>query len=229
MPAKNAIKVYTENGYYHLYNRGVEKRSIFLDEQDYKVFLHFLKRYLTQPPDSPDQVRPGWRSDLYDKLTLIAYCLMPNHFHLMVKQSIKEAIAEFMRALSNSYIRYFNEKYERVGSLFQGRYKGVLVESEPYFLHLTRYIHLNPLELDSFGEVRPGDRSDLREKLGDYSFSSYAEYLGKRRTSWIHPEEILGFFKTAQKTSLKDCLSYQSFVEKYQEDPQLILGEFSID
>lgn len=229
MPAKNAIKVYTENGYYHLYNRGVEKRSIFLDEQDYKVFLHFLKRYLTQPPDSPDQVRPGWRSDLYDKLILIAYCLMPNHFHLMVKQSTKEAIAEFMRALSNSYIRYFNEKYERVGSLFQGRYKGVLVESEPYLLHLTRYIHLNPLELDSSGEVRPGDRSDLKGELGDYSFSSYGEYLKKRKAGWIHPEEILAFFKTAQRTSLKDFLSYQSFVEDYKEDSREILGALTID
>jgi putative transposase len=229
MPAKNAIKVYAENGYYHLYNRGVEKRNIFLDEQDYKVFLHFLKRYLTQPPESPGQVKPGWRSDLYDKLILIAYCLMPNHFHLMVKQLTKEAIVEFMRALSNSYIRYFNEKYKRVGSLFQGRYKGVLVKNESYLLHLTRYIHLNPLELDSSSEgeeVRPGDRSDL---LRNYPFSSYKEYLGKQKTNWIHPEEILAFFKTAQRTSLQDCLSYQSFVEDYKEDSKKILGEIAIE
>lgn len=222
MPAKNAIKVYVENGFYHIYNRGVEKRDIFLDEQDYKVFLHFLKRYLTPPPESPDRIQPGWKFDLFDKINLIAYCLMPNHFHLMIKQFTKEAMAEFMRALSNSYIRYFNEKYERIGVLFQGRYKAVLVETEPYLLHLTRYIHLNPTELE---EVRPGGRSDL---VG-YPYSSYGEYLGKRKTSWVHPEEILTFFKTAQKTSLKDLLSYQSFVEDYKEDPKEILGSLAID
>ncbi len=223
MPARNIIKVYLEDAFYHLYNRGVENRNIFQDKQDYKVFLHYLKRYLTEPPDSPDEVRPRWRSDLYEKLHLIAYCLMPNHFHLMIKQFSKEAITEFMRALSNSYVRYFNEKYERVGPLFQGSYKAVLVETEPYLLHLTRYIHLNPGDLD---EVRPGSRSDLVRK---YPYSSYGDYLGKRKTSWVHPEGILSFFKTAQKTTLKDLLSYQSFVEDYKEDPREVLDSLSID
>lgn len=225
MTAKNAIKIYLENSYYHIYNRGIEKRAIFSDEQDYKVFLHFLKRYLTQPTESPDQVRPAWRSDLFDKITLTAYCLMPNHFHLMVKQTTKEAIKEFMQALSNSYVRYFNEKYKRIGPLFQGRYKGVLIETEPYFLHLTRYIHLNPMDLENPGQVRPATRSDLFE----YPYSSYGDYLGKRKINWIHPEEILAFFKTAQNTSLQDILSYQSFIENYKEDPKEILGALTID
>lgn len=226
MTAKNAIKIYVENAYYHIYNRGVESRNIFADTQDHKVFLHFLKRYLTEPQKLPDQVRPGWRADLFDKISLIAYCLMPNHFHLMVKQSVKEGIIEFMRALSNSYVRYFNEKYKRVGPLFQGRYKAVLVETEPYLLHLTRYIHLNPLDL---GEVRPDSRSDLSRKLDEYSYSSYGEYLGKRKTGWIHPEEILSFFRSAQKTNLKDILSYQSFVEDHEKDSKEILGSLTID
>lgn len=222
MPGKNAIKIYLENSYYHIYNRGVGKQDIFLDEQDYKVFLHYLKRYLTQPPESPDQIRTRWRSDLYDKIHLIAYCFIPNHFHLMVKQFVKEAITDFMRALSNSYVGYFNKKYKRTGPLFQGRYKATLVETEPYLLHLTRYIHLNPIEL---GEVRPGTGSDLVS----YPYSSYGDYLSKRRTGWVHPEEILNFFKTAQRTSLKDVLSYQSFVENYKEDPKEILEEIAID
>lgn len=227
MPAKNAIKVYKENSYYHAYNRGIESRNIFLDKQDYKVFLHLLKRYLTQPPQSPDRVRPGWRSDLFDKIKLIAYCLMPNHFHLMVKQSTERAITEFMQALSNSYVRYFNEKYERTGPLFQGRYRAVLVEDEPYLLHLTRYIHLNPSELEELEleEVRPASRSDL---VG-YPYSSHGDFLGKRKTSWVHPEEILAFFKTAQRTKLTDFLSYQSFIEDFKEDPKEILGPLTID
>lgn len=111
---------------------------------------------------------------------------MPNHFHLMVKQTEKETITSFMRALGDSYTQYFNKKYQRVGPLFQGVYKAVLVKKEPYLLHLSRYIHLNP-------------------------HSSYGEYLGIRQTKWIRPEEILAFFKTTQRTNLKDLLSYQSF------------------
>lgn len=226
MPAKNTVKIYTENSFYHLYNRGVEERDIFLDEQDYKVFLHFLKRYLTKPPESPDRIQPVWKFDLFDKLQLIAYCLMPNHFHLLIKQVTKQAITDFMRALANSYVRYFNEKYKRVGTLFEGIYKGVLVENETYLLHLTRYIHINPMEVM---EVQPGDRLHLKEILINYPYSSYGEYLGKRQTTWIHPEEILAFFKTAQRTNLKDFLSYQSFVEDYKEDPKEILKKLAID
>lgn len=221
MPAKNSIKVYVENGYYHIYNRGVEKRTIFMDHQDYIVFLSFLKRYLTQPPanpNEPNEVRPHWRSDLYEKIQLIAYCLMPNHFHLMVKQSAKETIIDFMQALINSYVSYFNKRYERTGPLFQGRYKAVLVDTEPYLLHLTRYIHLNPYELGFTG-------SDLVE----YKYSSYGEFLGKRQTQWIHPDEILRFFKTAQKNHLRDLLSYQSFVEDYKEDSKELLGSLALD
>jgi len=225
VPAKNIIKTYQRNGYYHLYNRGVENRNIFLDKQDYKAFLYFLKRYLTKPPDKPGEVEPHWRSDLHEKLKLIAYCLMPNHFHFLVKQFTSRAITEFMRSLSNSYVRYFNNKHERVGPLFQGRYKAVLIDNESYLLHLSRYIHQNPLDLE---EVGPPDRSDL-VGLAGYSYSSYGDYLKKRKTKWVHPEEILFFFKNARKTHLKDMLSYQSFVENFKKDPKKNIGDLSID
>ena len=189
-----------------------------MDHQDYVVFLSFLKRYLTKPLKNLNEVGPHYRTDLYEKINLIAYCLMPNHFHLMIKQSSKNDITDFMRALMDSYVRYFNKRYKRTGGLFQGRYKAVLVSDEPYLLHLTRYIHLNPSELGFM-------RSDLIE----YRYSSYKEFMGKRQTIWVHPEEILQFFKTAQKTSLKDILSYESFVENYKEDSKEILDSLAID
>ncbi len=223
MPARNAVKIYTENGFYHIYNRGVEKRDIFLDNQDYKVFLYFLKRYLTNPLAPSKLFKPNWKFNLFDKLNLVAYCLMPNHFHLLLKQFTKEAITEFMRALSNSYVRYFNQKYKRVGPLFQGKYKGVLVESEPQLLHLTRYIHLNPLEL------QPQTKLNLGKILKNYPYSSYKEYLGQRKTEWIHPEEILDFFKTAQKNEVYNLFSYRGFVENHNEDSKEILDTLSID
>ncbi|MBL7158907.1 transposase [Candidatus Microgenomates bacterium] len=226
MPVKNVVKIYIENGFYHVYNRGVEKRDIFMEKGDYKVFLHFLKRYLTKPPFDPNKITPIFRTNLFDKIQLNAYCLMPNHFHLMIKQSTKEAMTVFIKALTNSYVHYFNKKCRRRGPLFEGNYKAVLIETEPQLLHLTRYIHLNPKE------VQPIDRSNLSTgptSVRKYSYSSYQEYLGLRKTSWIHPEEILGFFKTAQKTSLQDILSYQSFVEDFKGDSKKTLGSLTLE
>lgn len=223
-----------ENGYYHIYNRGVDKRDIFIDEKDYVVFLGLLKRYLTPFQPRADfqahtensfrafEVRPGYRSDLYDKITLVCYCLMPNHLHLMVKQTTKKAITDFMRALMNSYVFYFNKRYERTGTLFEGRFKGVLVETEPYLLHLTRYIHLNPLDLVLENE-------DQIKYVREYPYSSYQNYLGMRRAEWVQPHEILSFFKSAQRMGLRDVLSYQSFVEDYRDDSREILSEVALD
>lgn len=217
MPAKNSIKQYLEGGFYHIYNRGVEKRDIFIDEFDYKMFLSYLKNYLSAP--YPKQVRPVRASDIHEQIKLICFCLMPNHFHLLVKQSSQFGIVSFMRRLSNAYTKYFNERYERVGHLFQGKYKATLIQEDPYLLHLSRYIHLNSVELlDEY-------RSDL--KL--YPYSSYGDYLGMRNTQWVHPEEILSFFKTAQKTNLKDILSYQSFVENYSVNSAQFLGGFTLE
>jgi len=143
---------------------------------------------------------------------------MPNHFHLMIKQTTKEAIIDIMRALSNSYVIYFNKKYERTGPLFSGKYKAVLVEGESYLLHLTRYIHLNPIDLGY-----------TRSDLVSYPYSSYANYLGKKNAEWLNPEEIISFFRSAQKKNLRDMLSYQSFVEDYLEDSKKILLELTID
>lgn len=221
MPSRNIIKIYLEQGYYHLYNRGVEKRTIFQDKQDYTVFLYYLKRYLTKPPERINEIKPRFKDDLFDKIQLISYCLMPNHFHLLVKQIGQRTIVDFMRVLINSYTQYFNKKYERVGALFQGTYKGALIDEESYLLHLTRYIHLNPLEILN--------SSKTKTDLADYSYSSYGEYLGQRNTLWIHPAEILAFFKETQKTFLKNFLSYRSFVEDYKEDSSLLLGSLAID
>lgn len=212
MPAKNTVKQFIENGYYHIYNRGVEKRNIFLDKQDYAVFLNYLKKYL-DPILGSD---PLWRrKSLTQETELLVFCLMPNHFHLLVKQKTINGMTKLMRAICTNYVMYFNTKYERVGGLFQGKYKAVLILDDIYLLHLSRYIHLNPY----IGS----------DPLSNYPYSSYNHYLGKRNSAWIKPGEILAFFKTAQKMSLRDCLSYQSFVEDYKNDPEEVLGEFTLE
>lgn len=206
MPAKNSVKFYIENGYYHIYNRGVEKRHIFLDTQDYQVFVHYLQKYL-------DPLLGSDPKSLSKEVDLLAFCLMPNHFHLLVKQSSLDGITKLVRVVTTCYVMYFNKKYSRVGTLFQGKYKAALIYNDIYLLHLTRYIHLNP-------------GSDPKS----YTFSSYLCYLGESQFSWIKPEEILNYFKTARKLNLKDYLSYQSFVEDYLKiDSNELLGNLTLE
>lgn len=233
MPQKNSVKIYIENGYYHTYNRGVEKRKIFLDKQDYVVFLHFLKQYLSPPPPKDNLLNPPGLhpvrlrpiQTIHDQIDLLAYCLMPNHFHLLLKQKSADGMTKLIRRVSTSFSMYFNKKYKRVGTLFQGIYKAVSVDKEEYLLHLSRYIHLNPV----IDRVAPYPRLATYTKPVDYPFSSYQNYLGKIKMQWIKPEEILSFFKTAQKTHFKDILSYQSFVEDYLEDSAEILGNLTLE
>lgn len=213
MPARNSRKQYLENSYYHLYNRGVEKRTIFLDLQDYAVFLSYLKDYLLPKDEKAllekftDSTTSAKEKDKILKLlhlnnfaqeiTLLAYCLMPNHFHFFLKQKSAKSIDTFMNSLGTRYTMYFNRKYKRVGSLYQGVYRAVQILSEEQFLYLTKYIHKQALLLSNTnGREQP---------------SSYMEYLGKRHTPWIKPDEVLSYFS---KTNLK--LSYQSFVEELE-------------
>ncbi|KKU28143.1 MAG: hypothetical protein UX80_C0035G0010 [Candidatus Amesbacteria bacterium GW2011_GWA2_47_11b] len=205
MPAKNSRKQYLVNGYYHLYNRGVEKRVVFLDEQDYSVFLSYLKDYLLPKNKSSllqtiadphanskqkDKVLKLLRlNNFADTISLLAYCLMPNHFHFLVKQTQAESIAKFTNSLCTRYTMYFNRKYNRVGPLYQGVYKAVLVTSEEQLLHLSRYIHSQASQGEA---LQP---------------CSYLEYLGQRQTAWIKPDEILSYFSKTNPS-----LSYSAFM-----------------
>jgi putative transposase len=226
MPGKNTRKIYVENGYYHVYNRGVEKRSIFMDVYDYTVFLSILKEYLS-PRDEKSlslklidsKLTTGERNKIWhsirrknfsNDITLMAYCLMPNHFHLFIKQNTPKSLNQFMGALSSSYSLYFNHKYKRVGTLYEGVYKAVLINDEGQFLHVSRYIHKQALSLQG-------------EALQEIQPSSWAEYTGTRRTTWIHPEEILAHFSNEDKR-----FSYLNFVKEWKEEEQRNL-EYAFD
>ncbi len=228
MPSKNAIKTYVKNGIYHIYNRGVEKRDIFLDKQDYNIFLHYLKSYLL-PIEQQDKaklpfsIRHSNSFDLPKEIRLLAYCLMPNHFHFMIKQLTERTIAEFMKRLGNAYVEYFNKKYDRQGSLFQGRYKACLVENEIYFLYLSSYIHRNPLEMFS----RLSAEQKIK-KLREFQYSSYPDYLNSRNTPWVHKDEIMSVFREKGESIESGLNSYRKFVEEYI--PEEVIGkDFILD
>lgn len=219
MPSKNIIKNYVEGGYYHIYNRGVEKREIFIDESDCQIFLHYIMIYLS-PIDEvinkyPDKIRIKRfiKLNLNKEVDLLSFSLMPNHFHFLIKQNSKDGIIKFMRRLMTSYVMYFNKKYKRVGSLLQGRYKAVNVDRDEYLLHLSRYIHLNPFEINS--------------NINFNDFSSYQFYLSKSHPSWIKPEKILEYFNVKSKDY--KTTSYKNFVEDSHIDSSGALGELMLD
>lgn len=214
MPAKNSIKEYVQNGYYHIYNRGVDKRTIFQDDQDYNVFQTYLKDYLT--PKDNDELRNQLSNvdftykdrdlilkrialnNFYQKVTMLAYCLMPNHFHFLVKQDDENSIDSFMNSLGTRYTMYFNRKYQRVGPLYQDVYKAVLVSSDEQLVYLSKYIHRQALF------------SGYSQLLSPQP-SSYYCYIGKQKIDWVDQNEILSFFS---KTLEKSFLTYEQFISQ---------------
>lgn len=222
MPSKNRLKTYVENGYYHLYNRGVDKRIIFQDQQDCAVFLRILKQYLSPKEELESFLSPGIRLDrlirtnMYGEIELLSFSLMPNHFHLLIKQVKSSGITTFMKRVSTSYAMYFNKKWRRVGHLFQERYKGILVSDDNYLLHLSRYIHLNPSKI-------------IRGKINFEDFTSYPYYLGLKKANWLKPDFILTYFNNIRIGNYNG--SYRKFVEDYREGftSEAILGDLVLD
>ena len=195
MPAKNVVKIYKENSYYHVFNRGVAKNRIFIDKQDYKHFLFNLKLYLTDNLARTDlqgrtlKVAPSRvPNNFTNQVDLCAYCLMPNHYHLLLYQKSKYLIRDFMRSIGTKYSMYFNKKYKRVGPVFQGKYKAVLVESNDHLIYLSKYIHQNPIDILPSG-------SDLE----GYKYSSYLNYLGVINQSWLKYRKILNYYNKSNQ------------------------------
>lgn len=226
MASRNSIKSDVVNGYYHVYNRGVEKRDIFVDKQDYGVFLSYLKEYLSPPSDKEmriavvtfkDTVFKGVArlpNNYKGKVSLMVYALMPNHFHFILKQNIQGSMKEFVHSLLLRYSMYFNKKYKRVGPLFQGRYKAILVDNDSYLLHLSRYIHLNPTEFSN----------DISG-----AYSSYKYYLGLVKADWLDIHMILDYFKSKTGLDFKNINTYKDFVEKYSKNNVSFLQDLVLE
>lgn len=229
MPAKNRIKTYVENSYYHLYNRGVEKRRIFMDQQDVGVFSSYIKTYLlpkdedrfkniiadprTTPKEKDDASRLLSLNNFSGELEMIAYTTMPNHFHFLIYQTAPDTIDRFMNSLGTRYTMYFNKRYQRVGPLFQGLYKGVLVESDEQLLYLTRYIHRNQLSLPQ----------DQRIQFP----SSLPVYLGETKQEWVKPDRILLNFSDSGYNSYREFMETDDMDENTKE--ALTISKVALD
>lgn len=171
--------------WYHCFNRGVDKRPIFDDEHDANRFLMLL--YLcndSEPVYLHSSHRPSlskaFQEDRGEPLVSIgAFCLMPNHYHILLKEIVEGGITSFMRKLGTAYTMYFNVKYERVGHLFSGKFRSRHVMNDRYFQKVLEYIHFNPAELYESGWKLGKVRSMplLQKKLVEYPYSSLGSYL----------------------------------------------------
>lgn len=170
---------------YHVYNRGVEKRDVFLDERDYLRFVHDLYEmndanpvrnmhyFINRKTGFVETRKLSGTQERKIMVDVLVFTLMPNHFHLMLRQISENGIVRFMQKLGTGYTMYFNKKYERVGGLFQGRFKAAHITEETHLIHLPHYIHTNPLTMEYRG-------STSIEFLEWYRWSSFLDYIGRR-------------------------------------------------
>jgi putative transposase len=218
------------NGLYHIYNRGTEKRQIFLDNFHYARFIHYLYEFndIKHDANLSRKIDEGSTSVMRESRELLveinALCLMPNHFHLILRQLKDGGIAKFMQKVGTGYTMYFNKSNKRNGALFQGRFKAIQIESDEYLTHLSRYIHINPVELIEPGWKEKGiqDWERANEFLGSYRWSSYLDYIGvKNFPSLINKEIISSYFQNNE--------SYKNFVNQWLNKDLEFIREIILD
>ncbi len=164
--------------YYLIYNRGCAKNPLFKESENYLFALQLIKKYANEY-----------------HLSVIAYCLMPKHYHLLIRQNSATTVGKLAQSVFNSYAKAFNKRYNRSGTLFEGRYKSILIDQDAYLLHICRYIHANPV------------KASLVKKPEEWPFSNYLEWIGKRGGTLVDLNFVRKHFV--------DSVLYRSFVEEY--------------
>ena len=231
---KIKVKSFAEGEYYHIYNRGVEKRNIFLSTSDYERALfcilafsvgdfhdrmnrinqhgqHLMLAMLTDPI----YIRKFMNKD--PLVRVICFCLMRNHFHLLLEERSKDGISRYMQRLGNSYTKYFNAKYKRSGHLFGSSYQCVHIDDNEYLKYLSRYIHRNPIE--STHKKISGNK---KKYIKNYPWSSYQDYIFKNRWGGLLSPAII----TDQFSSMEE---YKEFVEEAFGDNDAIDKKYFLD
>ncbi|MBI2036457.1 transposase [Candidatus Microgenomates bacterium] len=186
---------FINNEIYHVYNRGVAKLPIFYNQKDKRRLIDVVNYYQFQGPKPQFSQIRRFKQLNFEKspkiIEILCYCLMPNHFHFLLRQLKDNGISEFMNKVGNSYTKYFNTRHERVGPLLQGQFKAVRIEDDDQFMHVSRYIHLNPVA------------SYLVKDPKEYQWSSYLDYISLRNDGMCVKEPILSMFRIGYKKSLE--------------------------
>lgn len=193
MPARNTIRIDEPDSYYHVYARGVNKEAIFLDDRDKNYFISLIDRYLSsKQQENYGRLYPNYSN----QIELLVYCLMDNHFHMLIYQNETANMSKFMSSLMTSYSRYFNLRHKRTGALFETRFRASRISSQDYLLHISRYIHLNPL------------------RWVTYEHSSIRHYLHGERSEWLSTTKIKDLFSGTAE--------YMKFLSDYEDHKRLL-------
>jgi putative transposase len=210
MPGRQTVLATGE--IYHIFNRSISLLPIFSTSKHCKRAIEVLFYYQNQQPpikysdfvnlpvDKRESILQDLKKERKFLVDIIAYCLMPNHFHLLLRQNMEDGISIFMANFSNSYSRYFNTQTNRRGSLFEGRFKAVRIQSQEQIDHVSRYIHLNPYSAYVVKDIK---------ELEKYNYSSLAEYLGKTSKKSCVKNFISCNEKTKYKAFVYDNADYQ--------------------
>ncbi len=175
---------FAPGNYYHIYNRGAHRENIFLSDENFLYCLRLLRKY----------------AQSYS-VTVIAYCLMPNHYHFLLRQDGEVSLSKFINVAFNAYVQALNRQLGRKGTLFEGRFKHVLVDKDEYVLHLCRYIHLNPV------------KAGLVSRPEDWVYSNFREWIDRQQGRLKHAEFISSYFARPE--------DYQRFVMEYEFEKEL--------
>ena len=216
MPLRKVALV--ENEFYHIFNRGNSKQTIFHNNSDYERFINLL--FISNGSENFKFQFIG-KKNIYEEkrgkplVGIGAYCLMPNHFHILLIQPKRGNISKFMQKVSTGYSMYFNNKYKHTGSLFEGKFKAEHATSDPYLKYLFSYIHLNPVKLIDKDWKKNGIKniSNVNSFLNNYKYSSYLDYQKQNRPQkqLLNIELFPDYFQSPKifREEIFDWLSYR--------------------
>ncbi|MFA6386259.1 MAG: transposase [Candidatus Paceibacterota bacterium] len=207
--------------YYHIYNRGNSKQKIFHNEEDYIRFLDLLYVSNSSKKFNIFDIRKFSSVFEVERGTPLvhigAYVIMPNHFHVLISQTKDGSISKFMQKLTTAYAMYYNQKYKRTGSLFEGKFKSQHVPNDKYLKYLFSYIHLNPIKLiqSKWKEKGIQNKKEAIEYLNKYSYSSYFDYKGiKRFHSLILTKDAFPEYFPTKNSFDKEIFEWISYGEQ---------------
>ncbi len=215
MPQLHRRSIKQADGVYHVFNRGVNKAVVFRNAADYAVYIQYLKDYLQPKLDSirevcakslPSQIithkiaKLNRIKNYSEDIDLLAFCIMPNHIHLLIRQQKANDISSFLHSLHTRYAMYFNRKYKREGVLFEAKYKSKLVSSDKYLVYVSKYIHANPIGLCT--------------KIENYLWSSMTYYYKEKHPLWLRTDLVAKKFVLSPYAK-----TYNSYLEFVRDRP----------